>query len=109
MTWKPPTPAGPRLDISKMSTEAGRQLFELVWPRNEIKDFNIIGLESVPSEDFDPGFGCVVFEPIIESAPPSMPPLVHTEHELWLYHENSLSERERHEEQMEYLRSKGVY
>ena len=42
-----------------------------LFPENEIKDFNVEGYENVPSEDFDPGFGCV---PVKEVKPIPGPP-----------------------------------
>lgn len=48
----------------------------MIESRSIILDYFADGNENVPSEDFDPGFGCVIAEPVRILQPP--PPVIDT-------------------------------
>jgi hypothetical protein len=45
---------------------------DIGWAHNIIQDHNADGFDSVDSEDFDPGFGCVPIQK--QRKPPPLPP-----------------------------------
>lgn len=72
-----------------------------------ITDHNAEGFDSVDSEDFDPGFGCVVQE--LRTVPQS-PVMVQqlTENEKWAYWYMMLTYEEIMRAEDEWLRERGV-
>ena len=52
----------------------GASKHNFIINQSEIKDFDVDGYENVPSEDFDPGFGCVPqYVPRELKPPPPVP------------------------------------
>lgn len=75
---------------------------------NIIQDFNIEGLENVESEDFDPGYGCVVEKKPIEILPVPDRPVSKEEEEMWLANQHFQTEREREFIEDQFLSAHGV-
>ena len=72
-----------------------------------IGDFNAEGLDSVESEDFDPGFGCVPVT--VERKPNPLPPVIlASEADMAAYYAEKMSEEERHWHCDQHLKRHGL-
>lgn len=74
-----------------------------------ITDHNTEGFDSVDSNDFDPGFGCVVAEAFVLPTPPPVIQPVYSEKEQEALWWQSVSESERDRMNDEYLGRKGIF
>jgi len=72
-----------------------------------ITDHNAEGFDSVDSEDFDPGFGCVVQEVRTVTPPPLMVQQL-TDNEKWAYWYQRLTYEQIMRAEDEWLRERGV-
>lgn len=73
-----------------------------------IGDYNVEGFDSVESEDFDPGFGCVF---VINNPPcylPPMPPSTLTENDRWNLEQSRLKLEEIQAREDEFLLRHGI-
>ena len=84
----------------------------IVFPafdKRVIKDYNGEGYDSVDSEDFEPGFGCVPIEEVkVIPGPPDMPPIGWSKSHQENYELLHRTDKENEEREREYLQRKGI-
>lgn len=76
--------------------------------KNLIKDHNVDGFDSVDSEDFDPGYGCVPIEKPKVNYPPCYPPPKWTENDQRNYEMSIMTEQEKDQRNFDYLQKHGI-
>lgn len=74
-----------------------------------IQDHNDQGFDSVDSEDFDSGFGCVVINNTPTYVSPDMPQGKWSANDQWNYEQARRRESEIEAEEDEYLKQHGIY
>ena len=76
--------------------------------KNIIKDHNVEGFDSVDSEDFDPGFGCMPLDKPKVNCSPHFPPPVWTEQDQSNYEFEILTEQQKDQRNFDYLQKFGI-
>jgi len=76
--------------------------------KNIIKDHNVEGFDSVDSEDFDPGFGCVPVDKPKVNCSPHFPPPVWTEQDQWNYEHEMRTDEQKNEMNYRHLQKFGI-
>ena len=76
--------------------------------KNIIKDHNVEGFDSVDSEDFDPGFGCVPLDKPKVNCSPHFPPPVWTAEDQANYEFEILTEQQKDQRNFDYLQKFGI-
>ena len=78
--------------------------------KNIIGDFNGEGFDSVDSEDFDPGYGCVVEEvQVIPNMPPEIEPIKWSKGLQRSYELDQRTQAEKEAREDEYLKRNGIF
>ena len=107
--WQIPSITGPKVDISKsMTVKSAKEMYDMIHPANEIREYSSEGNDSVSSEDFEPGSGCVIVPKEFDIVMPDLPPLNWTAADQRNYEDQKRTEQEQQEQQMEYLSRFGL-